>query len=107
MTVGMAGATQTDDVVDDPKLTAMSFEDALAELERIVQGLEGGKQRLEDAIGAYERGAALRTHCEAKLRQAEMRVERIVMGRAGPTIEAGVNQGPARAESLDDEDIPF
>ncbi len=105
-TVQMAGATGTAVTEGDPALAAMSFEDALAELERIVQGLEGGKQRLEDAIGAYERGAALRTHCEEKLRQAEMRVERIVSGRAGPA-DIALNQGPARTEPLDDEDIPF
>ena len=55
---------------------AMSFEDALAELEQIVRGLEGGQQKLEDAIAAYERGAALRRHCEAKLAEAEARVRR-------------------------------
>ena len=81
------------------QLGAMSFEDALAELERIVQGLEGGKQRLEDAIGAYERGAALRAHCETKLREAEMRVERIVTGR-------GAARDEVRAEPMDG-DIPF
>lgn len=57
---------------------ALSFEDALAELEQIVRGLEGGQQKLEDAITAYERGAALRKHCEAKLAQAEARVAAIV-----------------------------
>ena len=59
-------------------LTDMSFEDALAELERIVRGLEGGQQKLEDAIVCYERGAALRRHCEAKLAEAETRVSAIV-----------------------------
>jgi len=59
-------------------VTAMSFEDALAELEQIVRGLESGQQKLEDAIGAYERGAALRKHCEAKLAEAEARVAAIV-----------------------------
>ncbi len=59
-------------------VAALSFEDALAELERIVKGLEGGQQRLEDAIGAYERGAALRSHCEAKLAEADARVQAIV-----------------------------
>ena len=48
-------------------VSALSFEDALAELEQIVRGLESGQQKLEDAITAYERGAALRRHCEAKL----------------------------------------
>jgi exodeoxyribonuclease VII small subunit len=56
----------------------MSFEDALVELEQIVRGLEGGQQKLEDAIAAYERGAALRRHCEAKLAEAEARVAAIV-----------------------------
>jgi exodeoxyribonuclease VII small subunit len=56
----------------------LSFEDALAELEQIVRGLEGGQQKLEEAIAAYERGAALRRHCEAKLAEAEARVAAIV-----------------------------
>ncbi len=59
-------------------LASLSFEDALAELERIVRGLEGGQQKLEDAITAYERGTALRRHCEAKLAEAEARVQTIV-----------------------------
>jgi exodeoxyribonuclease VII small subunit len=61
----------------------MSFEDALAELERIVKGLEGGQQKLEDAIAAYERGAALRAHCEAKLAEADARVQAIVAAADG------------------------
>ena len=59
-------------------IEALSFEDALAELERIVRGLEGGQQKLEDAIACYERGAALRRHCERKLLEAEQRVQAIV-----------------------------
>ena len=59
-------------------VASLSFEDALAELDQIVRGLEGGQQKLEDAIGAYERGAALRRHCEAKLAEAEARVAAIV-----------------------------
>jgi exodeoxyribonuclease VII small subunit len=65
-------------------LSALSFEDALAELERIVRGLEGGQQKLEEAIGAYERGAQLRRHCEAKLAAVENRVQAIVETAAGP-----------------------
>jgi exodeoxyribonuclease VII small subunit len=60
------------------EIISLSFEDALAELERIVRGLEGGQQRLEDAIAGYERGAALRQHCERKLAEAEARVQAIV-----------------------------
>ena len=59
-------------------VTQMSFEDALVELEQIVRGLEGGQQKLENAITAYERGAALRRHCEAKLAEAEAWVAAIV-----------------------------
>ncbi len=59
-------------------IAAMSFEDALAALEVIVRGLESGQQKLEDAITAYERGAALKKHCEEKLASAEARVQAIV-----------------------------
>jgi len=59
-------------------VAALSFEEALSELEQIVRGLESGQQKLEDAIAAYERGAALRRHCQAKLAEAEARVAAIV-----------------------------
>ena len=72
-----------------PDVTRMSFEDALAELEQIVRGLEGGQQKLEDAITAYERGAALRRHCETKLAEAEARVAAIVR-----TADGGVTTRP-------------
>jgi exodeoxyribonuclease VII small subunit len=62
----------------EPDIAAMSFEDALAALEAIVRGLESGQQKLEDAITAYERGAALKKHCEAKLSEAEARAQAIV-----------------------------
>ncbi len=58
-------------------IAAMSFEDALAELEAIVRRLEEGKGDLEDAIGAYERGAALKRHCEHKLKEAKAKVDKI------------------------------
>ena len=59
-------------------IATLSFEDALAELEKIVRGLEGGQQKLEEAITSYERGALLRRHCEAKLAEADARVQAIV-----------------------------
>ena len=62
---------------------AMSFEQALAELEAIVQRLERGQLDLEASIEAYERGTALRQHCAEKLRQVQLRVEKISMDRAG------------------------
>ena len=71
-------------------VASLSFEDALAELEVIVRGLEGGQQKLENAIGAYERGAALRRHCEAKLAEAEARVAAIVQHEDGSLTTRGV-----------------
>jgi exodeoxyribonuclease VII small subunit len=61
-----------------PDVSALSFEEALAELEKIVRGLESGQQKLEEAIIAFERGSALRRHCEAKLAEAETRIQAIV-----------------------------
>ena len=51
-------------------IAALSFEEALAELQELVKRLERGDNKLEEAIKAYERGAALKRHCEAKLREA-------------------------------------
>lgn len=65
----------------------MSFEEALAELEVIVRQLETGDVELEKSIAIYERGAALKSHCEARLKSAELKVEQIVQGVAGPTTE--------------------
>lgn len=61
----------------------MNFEQALAELERIVQQLESGEVELERSIAIYERGAALRAHCEGKLKDAELKVDKIVKGEDG------------------------
>jgi exodeoxyribonuclease VII small subunit len=68
-------------------LSALSFEQALAELEKIVAQLERGDVALEDSIRAYERGAALKAHCEAKLKDAQLKVEQIVLGPDGPRAE--------------------
>ena len=57
-----------------PDVAALSFEAALSELEEIVRQLETGKSSLEDAIGAYERGADLKMHCEKKLTEAKVKV---------------------------------
>lgn len=64
-------------------IAKMSFEEALAELEGIVRELEGGDAKLEEAIGSYERGAALKKHCEAKLRDAKAKIEKISIGADG------------------------
>lgn len=64
-------------------IAAMSFEQALAELEKIVGQLESGEAKLDDAITAYERGAALKQHCEARLREAQDKVEKIRLAADG------------------------
>lgn len=61
----------------------MSFETALAELEGIVRSLESGATPLEDSISAYERGMALKKHCETRLTDARLRVEKITLSADG------------------------
>ena len=58
-------------------LAAISFEEALRELEGIVASLERGDVSLDDAIAAFERGTALKAHCQARLEEARMKVEQI------------------------------
>lgn len=65
------------------EIAALSFEEALAELQELVKRLERGDNKLEEAIKAYERGAALKRHCEAKLREAQLKVEKIVLSQDG------------------------
>lgn len=62
-----------------PDISALTFEQALAELETIVSELESGQAPLERSIGIYERGAALKALCEKRLEEARLRVEKIVM----------------------------
>lgn len=65
------------------ELAEMSFEQAMAELEKVVGQLERGDVPLEESITLYERGARLKAHCEAKLQAAEERVEKITKGADG------------------------
>jgi exodeoxyribonuclease VII small subunit len=69
-------------------ISALSFEQALAELERIVAELESGQAPLERSIEMYERGARLKAHCEARLKAAQMKVEKIVVGAGGDAVRA-------------------
>jgi exodeoxyribonuclease VII small subunit len=64
-------------------ISTLSFEKALAALEDIVARLEAGKVDLEESIKIYERGEALRKHCEAKLKEAEARIEKITLDPSG------------------------
>lgn len=74
-------------------IAKLNFEDALAELDRIVRLLEEGKGRLDEAIDAYTRGVLLKRHCEAKLAEAEARIERIVLSPDG-TVRAEPAETP-------------
>ena len=69
-------------------IAKLSFEQALAELEKIVGQLESGQAPLEESIALYERGARLKAHCEARLEQARLKVEKIVVGRDGAAERA-------------------
>jgi exodeoxyribonuclease VII small subunit len=70
----------------DPAIEALSFDDALAQLQRAVAELEAGGQPLEEAIALYERGVALQARCERLLGDAELRVQQLV-ARAGGALE--------------------
>lgn len=73
-------------MTDDNDLAQMSFEDALRALEEVVAKLERGDVPLDQSIALYERGAALRARCEAKLKEAEEKVSKITLdGTGAPT----------------------
>ncbi len=65
------------------EIAGMSFEDALRALEDVVRRLESGDVPLDDSITLYERGEALRQHCQKRLDAAQARIERIVAGPDG------------------------
>ncbi len=69
--------------MSDTPVKEMSFEDAMGELERVVRDLEQGNVPLDQSIALYERGAALKAHCEAKLKEAEEKVEAITLDAGG------------------------
>ena len=70
------------------EIAALPFERALAELEDIVTRLERGSVALEESIAIYERGEALKAHCDGLLRDAEMRIEKITVGTDGQAAGA-------------------
>ena len=76
MDTGQAGGGGSD-------IAPMNFEDALKALEEVVRRLESGDVPLDESISLYERGAALRKHCQARLDAAQARIEKIVTDSAG------------------------
>ena len=70
----------------------LSFEDALSELEAIVRDLETGKASLESSIQRYERGVALKQHCEKKLREAQAKIEQISYAEDGSAQTRPLNE---------------
>lgn len=75
--------TRTSEGDQPADIATLTFEEALAELEGIVKALESGQGALEASVAAYQRGAALRAHCERKLAEAEQKVQAIVEAPAG------------------------
>ena len=73
----------------------MTFEEAMQELESVVGQLESGEVELEKSIALYQRGAELKAHCDARLADAQARVEKIRLGEAGP------ERGPVGTEGFD------
>lgn len=82
------------EIATNDDIAAMSFEHALAALERIVDDLERGDVPLDQSIRIYERGEALKVHCEKLLKAAEDKVEKIRLSREGK---------PMGTEPLDSE----
>lgn len=78
--------------MSDTPVEKMSFEDAMAALEKVVAQLESGSVPLDESIRLYERGGALKAHCAARLKAAEESVARITMNAEG---------GAAGAEPID------
>lgn len=96
-------------------VAGLSFEEAMAELERVVERLDSGQTTLEEAIALYQRGDALRARCEALLKEAELRVQKITAAPDGSVSAEDADLAaapPARAvksqgQDAGDDDIPF
>jgi len=102
-------------------ISGLTYEAALAELDTLITKLEGGSIPLEEAIGAYERGAVLAQHCAALLERTEQRVHQLVVsadggigerpleafGAPAETRPAPAAPGRAMPARIDPDDVPF
>lgn len=77
------------------EISKLSFEQALQELDTLVKKLEEGRLPLEEAIASYERGTSLKNHCEAKLREAKLRVDQMTIGTDGIAMLTPFDEEPA------------
>ena len=89
----------TTDRTADPAIDALSFDDALVELQRTVAELETGGQPLERSIALYERGVALHERCASLLAEAELKVQQLVT-RAGGALET-IEVSPDSARDIE------
>lgn len=74
--------------MSEKSIKDLSFEEALEELETIVEKLERGDALLDESISIYQRGAELKSHCEGKLKNAQLKVEKIVLDGQGQVSTA-------------------
>ena len=69
-------------------IAALNFEDALKELEQIVQKMESGQIPLDDALLSYEKGILLKQHCEKKLQDAQHRIQELTISKDGDIVSS-------------------
>ena len=81
----------------DPR--ELKFEEAIADLEQVVEQLESGDLSLEDSLAAFEKGVALVRYCNQKLSEVEKKVELLVKDRQGQLQLKAFGNGPADSES--------
>ena len=73
-------------MINDGSLDKMSFEEAMKELEKLVDSLDKGDVSLDEAITAYDRGSQLKEYCEKKLNEAKMKIETIQSSDKGDVV---------------------
>lgn len=91
--------TDTTPAGSTPAIETLAFDDALAELQRVVAELEAGGQPLEQALALYERGVALQARCERLIGDAELRVQQLVARTGGElqTRDVALGEDPVEA----------
>ncbi|RMB08398.1 exodeoxyribonuclease VII small subunit [Eilatimonas milleporae] len=97
----MTSKTDESPISDDLKaqIQAMTFEDAMMALEDVVSRLESGGASLEESIDLYARGTALKAHCDAKLKGAQAKIEKLTLGEGGPVGAAPLDVGDSDRDS--------